>query len=82
MGTSNASDTTPADVAAAVETALTDDAPRLRYVVGRGARIVIFLRRHLPQRLFERLYYGGQLRRLERNVDPALRPHAREAALR
>ena len=76
------SPTRPADVAAAVETALTDDAPRLRYVVGRGARIVIFLRRHLPQRLFERLYYGGQLRRLERNVDPALRPHAREAAVR
>ena len=43
---------------------------------------MIFLRRHLPQRLFERLYYGGQLRRLERNVDPALRPRAREAALR
>ena len=76
------SPTTPADVATAVEAALTDDQPRLRYVVGRGARIVIFLRRHLPGRLFERLYYGGQLRRLERSVDPALRPRAREAALR
>lgn len=77
------SPTTPADVAAAVEAALTDEQPRLRYVVGRGARIVIFLRRHLPERLFERLYYGGQLRRLERSVDPELLPRAaREEALR
>jgi NAD(P)-dependent dehydrogenase (short-subunit alcohol dehydrogenase family) len=76
------SPTTPADVAAAVGAALSEERPRLRYVVGRGARVVVFLRRHLPARLFERLYYGGQLRRLERNVDPALRPRAREAALR
>jgi NAD(P)-dependent dehydrogenase (short-subunit alcohol dehydrogenase family) len=76
------SPTTPADVAAAVASALTDEQPRLRYVVGRGARIVIFLRRHLPERLFERLYYGGQLRRLERNVDATLRPPARQEALK
>ena len=75
------SPTTPADVATTVATALTDANPRLRYVVGRGASAVIFLRRHLPQRVFERLYYGGQLRRLERSVDvPA--GHAREKALR
>jgi hypothetical protein len=42
---------------------------------------VIFLRRHLPQRVFERLYYGGQLRRLERTVDVPAGP-AREEALR
>jgi NAD(P)-dependent dehydrogenase (short-subunit alcohol dehydrogenase family) len=76
------SPTTPADVASAVETALTAEEPRLRYVVGRGAAAVIFLRRHLPERLFERLYYGGQLRRLERRVDPVLLPPEREAALR
>jgi NAD(P)-dependent dehydrogenase (short-subunit alcohol dehydrogenase family) len=76
------SPTKPAEVAAAVETALTAQEPRLRYVVGRRAAAVIFLRRHLPQRVFERLYYGGQLRRLEGKVDPALLPPAREAALR
>jgi hypothetical protein len=37
----------------------------MRYIVGRGASIVINLRRHLPQTLFERLYFGGQLRRLQ-----------------
>jgi NAD(P)-dependent dehydrogenase (short-subunit alcohol dehydrogenase family) len=76
------SPTTPADVASAVETALTAEEPRLRYVVGRRAAAVVFLRRRLPERLFERLYYGGQLRRLERRVDPALLPQASEAAVR
>jgi NAD(P)-dependent dehydrogenase (short-subunit alcohol dehydrogenase family) len=76
------SPTRPADVAAAVNAALTDQEPRLRYVVGRRAAAVIFLRRHLPQRVFERLYYGGQLRRLEGKVDPALLPPVSEAALR
>jgi NAD(P)-dependent dehydrogenase (short-subunit alcohol dehydrogenase family) len=75
------SPTRPADVATAVATALTEPKPRLRYVVGRGASTVIFLRRHLPQRVFERLYYGGQLRRLERSVDVPAAP-AREEALR
>lgn len=70
------SPTRPADVAAAVEAALTDEKPRLRYVVGRGARIVIFLRRHLPERVFERLYYGGQLGRLERRAGSATAPPA------
>jgi NAD(P)-dependent dehydrogenase (short-subunit alcohol dehydrogenase family) len=74
------SPTRPADVATAVATALTEPEPRLRYVVGRGASTVIFLRRHLPQRVFERLYYGGQLRRLERSVDVPAAP-AREKAL-
>jgi NAD(P)-dependent dehydrogenase (short-subunit alcohol dehydrogenase family) len=59
------SPTRPADVARAIHTALTADQPRMRYVVGRGASVVIALRRHLPQTLFERLYFGGQLRRLE-----------------
>jgi NAD(P)-dependent dehydrogenase (short-subunit alcohol dehydrogenase family) len=75
------SPTRSADVATTVATALTEPKPRLRYVVGRGASTVIFLRRHLPQRVFERLYYGGQLRRLERSVDVPAGP-AREEALR
>jgi NAD(P)-dependent dehydrogenase (short-subunit alcohol dehydrogenase family) len=77
------SPTRPADVAAAVAGALTAEEPRLRYIAGRGARIVVFLRRHLPERVFERVYYGGQLRRLERRVDASLLPPAaREEALR
>lgn len=75
------SPTTPADVATTVASALTDPNPRLRYVVGRGASTVVFLRRHLPERVFERLYYGGQLRRLERRAGAAVAP-AREKALR
>jgi NAD(P)-dependent dehydrogenase (short-subunit alcohol dehydrogenase family) len=59
------SPTRAADVAAAIHTALTAEQPRMRYVVGRGASIVIALRRHLPQTLFERVYFGSQLRRLE-----------------
>jgi hypothetical protein len=72
------SPTRPADVAAAVAVALTADEPRLRYVAGRGARIVVFLRRHLPERVFERVYYGGQLRRLERRAPSAVAPGARD----
>ena len=75
------SPTRPADVAAAIGEALTSEDPRLRYVVGRGARLVVTLRRHLPERLFERLYYGGQLRRLER-ADGAAAPPAPQEALR
>jgi hypothetical protein len=45
---------------------MTAKQPRMRYVVGRGASVVIALRRHLPQSLFERLYFGGHIRRVER----------------
>jgi NAD(P)-dependent dehydrogenase (short-subunit alcohol dehydrogenase family) len=62
------SPTRPGDVAGAILEALTAETPRLRYVVGRGASVVIALRRYLPQGAFERLYYGGQLRRLERSA--------------
>jgi hypothetical protein len=40
----------------------------MRYVVGRGAQIVIFLRRHLPPGVFERLYFGGYNRRVGRRA--------------
>lgn len=73
---------TPADVAASVVTALTAAEPRLRYVVARRAAAVSVLRRHLPERMFERFYYGGQLRRLERLVDPALLPAPSEGTPR
>jgi hypothetical protein len=40
-------------VAAAVETALTADRPRARYVVGRDARIEVALRVALPTRVVD-----------------------------
>jgi hypothetical protein len=38
--------------------------PKLRYVVGKRAALVLSLRRHLPGDLFERLYFGEYLRRI------------------
>ncbi|MEO7273523.1 MAG: SDR family NAD(P)-dependent oxidoreductase [Vicinamibacterales bacterium] len=49
---------TPGDVARRIHAAVTDHRPRLRYPVGAGARVVISLRRLLPQRVFERVYFG------------------------
>lgn len=49
---------TPDDVAAVVETILRTPRPRLRYVVGTKARLVIGLRRYIPGEWFERIYWG------------------------
>jgi NAD(P)-dependent dehydrogenase (short-subunit alcohol dehydrogenase family) len=57
--------TRPEDVGATIERALTADQPKMRYVVGRGASVVISLRRHMPQSLFERLYFAPHIRRLQ-----------------
>jgi NAD(P)-dependent dehydrogenase (short-subunit alcohol dehydrogenase family) len=73
------SPTRPADVARTISQALTAKQPRMRYVVGRGASIVIALRRHLPQSLFERLYFGGHIRRVERRAKAGAPPVAEEA---
>jgi NAD(P)-dependent dehydrogenase (short-subunit alcohol dehydrogenase family) len=62
--------TRPEDVANAIHEALTATQPKMRYVVGRGASLVISLRRHMPPTLFERLYFGGHIRRLERQTTP------------
>jgi NAD(P)-dependent dehydrogenase (short-subunit alcohol dehydrogenase family) len=45
----------PDDVAAVIETALTVERPRTRYLVGRDAKIRANLRRVLPDRVFDRL---------------------------
>jgi NAD(P)-dependent dehydrogenase (short-subunit alcohol dehydrogenase family) len=58
------SPTRASDVSAAVHQALTDRRPRLRYVVGRRAALVLALRRILPGELFERLYFGAAMRRV------------------
>jgi NAD(P)-dependent dehydrogenase (short-subunit alcohol dehydrogenase family) len=76
------SPTRPEHVARAVHEALTAKQPRMRYVVGRGASLVIFLRRHLPEPLFERLYFGGQLRRLEARTADGRRSPALTAGRR
>jgi len=56
--------TQPRHVADAVHHALTTDKPRMRYVVGRPASVVLVLRRYVPERLFERVYFGSFLRRI------------------
>lgn len=54
---------TPADVAKAIHKALRARRPRLRYVVGWRAALLIALRRFLPERLFLPIY-ANQLKRI------------------
>ncbi len=61
--------TQPEDVARAVHRALTDENPRLRYVVGRPAGVAILARRYLPERMFDRLYFGSILRDITKEDD-------------
>jgi NAD(P)-dependent dehydrogenase (short-subunit alcohol dehydrogenase family) len=58
------SPTKPIDVAKTVHRAMVAKRPRLRYVVGRRAGLVIALRRYLPGQFFERLYFGEAVRRV------------------
>jgi NAD(P)-dependent dehydrogenase (short-subunit alcohol dehydrogenase family) len=66
--------TRPEDVATAVHKALTARQPQMRYVVGRPASIVIVLRRYLPARLFERVYFGSFLRRIRNRAGLTAQP--------
>jgi NAD(P)-dependent dehydrogenase (short-subunit alcohol dehydrogenase family) len=68
---------TPEDVAAAVDRALTDRRPRLRYVVGRGAKAMIALHRYLPAEPFRRLYAAQVVRRVRGRERPARVPRPR-----
>lgn len=56
--------TSPAKVAQTIYHAITTDRPRMRYVVGQPAGMMIALRRYLPGELFGRIYFGFLLRRL------------------
>jgi NAD(P)-dependent dehydrogenase (short-subunit alcohol dehydrogenase family) len=58
--------TQPEHVAKTIHHALTTRRPRLRYMVGRRARLVYTLRRYCPEGLFERLYFGEIVRRVTR----------------
>lgn len=60
--------TSPGDVAKVVGRALTTPRPRLRYVVGRRARLLIGLRRCLPGELFERIWIREVLRRMSQPI--------------
>lgn len=60
--------TTPADVARAVVAAITVDKPRMRYVVGQPAGAAILLRRYLPERTFEKVYFGSFLKQLQQRA--------------
>ena len=62
--------TRPIHVARTVHRALTVKRPRMRYIVGRPASIVIALRRYLPNQLFERLYFGALMRHVQREERP------------
>jgi NAD(P)-dependent dehydrogenase (short-subunit alcohol dehydrogenase family) len=64
----------PEHVAKAVHRALTARRPKMRYVVGRPAALVVLLRRYLPNDLFERVYFGLLLRKLTRGPLVADRP--------
>ena len=55
---------TPVDVARVVYRILTARRPRLRYVVGKGAKLAMSLRRHIPGELFERWWFGMVQRRV------------------
>jgi NAD(P)-dependent dehydrogenase (short-subunit alcohol dehydrogenase family) len=56
----------PVHVAKAVHQALTAKRPKMRYIVGRPASIVVALRRFVPSGLFERVYFGLLLREITR----------------
>jgi NAD(P)-dependent dehydrogenase (short-subunit alcohol dehydrogenase family) len=62
------SKTTPIDVAETIERALTDDDPKLRYMVGRPARGAVMLRRYLPDGAFEKVYFGSFLRQMKKRA--------------
>ena len=65
-----ASTATPADVAAVIYQALTVENPKLRYMIGRKAKLAVALRRWLPGNLFERVYFGTVMRRTTQPAQP------------
>lgn len=63
------SPTAPLDVARIVRKALTVKRPRLRYMVGRRAKLVFALRRYLPGECFERFYFRQIIRMVTKPAD-------------
>jgi len=69
-GFARRSRTRPSHVANAVHRALTARRPRMHYVVGRPASLAVLLRRYLPERVFERIYFGTVMRRATQLPQP------------
>ena len=55
---------TPSQVALTIHRALSESNPALRYGIGRRAKAVLVLRRILPDRVFDRLYFGQIMKRV------------------
>ncbi len=70
------SKTRPEDVSKTIYRALTVENPRLRYVVGRPAGLAILAKRYLPERFFEKLYFGSILREITKpdELEPSEKP--------
>lgn len=62
---------TPAEVAEQIRTALTARRPRLRYIVGKRAKLLINVRRYLPDALFQPIYTRYMTRTITRPRRPA-----------
>lgn len=63
--------TRPAHVSRAIHQALSAKRPRLRYVVGWRAGLILLLRRYIPESLFERLYFGTAIWHVTRTARTA-----------
>jgi NAD(P)-dependent dehydrogenase (short-subunit alcohol dehydrogenase family) len=72
--------TKPVDVARTIHHALTARRPRLRYIVGRPAKVAVMMRRILPDGWFERLYFGTLLRRIQPSAGQVQPPMVGAAA--
>jgi len=64
----NSPATTPRDVAQAVFRALRAKRPKLHYLVGRRTRVLVALRRFLPEELFDRVWMREAQRRIQRTA--------------
>lgn len=62
---------TPAHVANVILEALTARRPKLRYIVGTGAKLMITMRRYLPEALFDYFYARGLTRMVTQPRQPA-----------
>lgn len=65
-----ASTATPVDVAEVIHKALTAEQPKLRYMVGRKAKLAVALRRWLPGELFESIYFDAVMRHATQITHP------------
>jgi NAD(P)-dependent dehydrogenase (short-subunit alcohol dehydrogenase family) len=60
------SSTTTQDIARMVEKSLRAKRPKLRYMVGKRAKVIFMLRKYLPGEIFDRFYFNAIMRRITR----------------